>query len=366
MKRHIFFPLHLLLLTCLCTGVYSQQNKTLLQNCSTKPSLSVKKYSQDQLSDAQRTIDYLYVLRVYVHILRDDNGSNAATTEAQMYIDLQTMSNFFKPHNICFMFIGFDYINNTFLNNTMNPASGTDEAALLANNKHNDAIDIYVHRGLGDGSGGNSYSIPSDHFSVVQSFNFNFYHEMGHCLGLLHTFETVSGIECPDGSNCNSSGDLICDTQADFSGSQNMITPPNSCVYTGTQQIVCNNGTRVYSPPINNIMSYWAACYSLFTLQQAIRMRATIANETIVNKCLVPVNFDLYAILANITIFNEWYVAAKNEINIGALTPANTVFIGGGSGKKYINAGTKITLKPGTIVRPTVDSIKFFINTLCN
>ena len=365
-RPQIFFLLLVLIFTCLYAGVYGQQNKKPVQNCSTKTPLSITMYTKEQLNNAARTIDYLYVIRVYVHILRNNDGTNAATTETQMYVDLQTMANFFKPHNICFMFVGFDYINNTFLNNSMTPGLAADEAALIANNKHNDAIDIYVHTSLGDGSGGNSYNIPSDHLSVVQSANFNFYHEMGHCLGLLHTFETVNGTECPDGSNCNSSGDLICDTQADFAGSQNMVTPPNNCAFTGNQTIFCNGGTRAYNPPINNIMSYWAACYSQFTAQQATRMRATILNATIVNKCLVPANADLYAASSNITIMDEWYLAAKNEINIGTLTSGNTVLIGGGNGKKYINAGTKITLKDGTVVLPAVGATKFFINPLCN
>ena len=241
----------------------------------------MKQYSPEQIAMADFTINYLYVIRVYVHILRNSNGTNAATTQAQMNTDLQTMANFFKPHNICFMFIGFDYVNNTYLNNNMNPALPADVASLSSYNKHTDAIDIYVHSGFGITStgGGNSYNIPSDFFSVVQSTNFNFYHEMGHCLGLFHTFETAMGVECPDGSNCATSGDLICDTQADFAGSQNSVIPPNRCTYTGNTTIVCNNLVRSYTPPVNNIMSYWAACYSQFTAQQAIRMRTTIANE---------------------------------------------------------------------------------------
>ncbi|WP_462252129.1 M43 family zinc metalloprotease [Ferruginibacter sp.] len=366
LQPHIFLLIHILIATCLYTEVYAQQNTKPKQNCSTKTPLVITKYTQEQLNGIERTIDYLYVIRVYVHILRDNDGTNAATTEAQMHIDLQTMTNFFKPHNICFMFVGFEYVNNTFLNNSMNPGLAADEASLLANNKHNDAIDIYVHRSLGDGSGGNSYNIPSDHFSVVQANNFNFYHEMGHCLGLLHTFETSGGTECPDGSNCNNSGDLVCDTQADFGGSENMVTPPNSCIYTGNQTIVCNGSTRSYAPPINNIMSYWAACYTQFTVQQATRMRATIANQNVVNKCLVTLDATLYANSINITILNEFYMAAKSDIRIGAVTPGNTVFIGSGNGKKYINAGNKITIMAGTVIRPASSPTKFFINKLCD
>ena len=116
-------------------------------------------------------------------------------------------------------------------------------------------------------------------------------------------------------------------------------------------------------------MSYWAACYSQFTAQQAIRMRTTIANENIVNKCLVPLNADLYSTNTIILVYHEWYLAAKNEINIGSLNAATFVVIGGGNGgnaNKVINAGTKITLKPGTKVFPDAGQTRFFINPLCD
>lgn len=41
-------------------------------------------------------------------------------------------------------------------------------------------------------------------------------HEMGHYIGLVHTFETAYGIEFVNGTNCSTHGDLFCDTPADF------------------------------------------------------------------------------------------------------------------------------------------------------
>ena len=40
-------------------------------------------------------------------------------------------------------------------------------------------------------------------------------HELGHYFDLYHTHETSFGTECPSGSNCQSAGDMVCDTPAD-------------------------------------------------------------------------------------------------------------------------------------------------------
>jgi hypothetical protein len=40
-------------------------------------------------------------------------------------------------------------------------------------------------------------------------------HEMGHFLGLMHTHEDSFGKEHVDGTNCSTTGDLLCDTKAD-------------------------------------------------------------------------------------------------------------------------------------------------------
>lgn len=84
-------------------------------------------------------------------------------------------------------------------------------------------------------------------------------HEVGHYLGLLHTFEQV-GINC---GNTYDSGDLIVDTPAEQ-------FPHFSCVQT----ITC------LSPdPIHNYMSYTPdICWEEFTQEQANRMRCTLLN----------------------------------------------------------------------------------------
>ena len=95
-------------------------------------------------------------------------------------------------------------------------------------------------------------------------------HEMGHFFGLYHTFETDNGVELVDGSNCETSGDLVCDTEADPNEDADNEDYPD-CNYNGSP-VLDSNGD-FYVPPTNNYMSsYSEDCTCRFTPQQYNRM----------------------------------------------------------------------------------------------
>lgn len=92
-------------------------------------------------------------------------------------------------------------------------------------------------------------------------------HEIGHFFGLLHTHETALGQELVDGSNCESAGDLICDTPADPNLA---FTGLNGCSY---QAPYTDRNGDLYQPDPANIMSYApATCRRRFTVDQAMMM----------------------------------------------------------------------------------------------
>lgn len=322
--------------------------------CSTPPpskALVFDDYTIDRGQSANP-----FVVQIFVHILRNDDGSNAAMSDNDLKTNLDRMAAFFRPHNICFTFVGRDFIDNTTWNTNF---TGGLIGALHAVNPHTDAIDIYVHKNGFDNSGGNAYNIPSDKCSVAASASFNFEHEMGHCLGLLHTFETANGTECPDASNCGSAGDLVCDTPADFAGSENSSM---GCTYTGNTTINCNGNSFGYNPPTTNIMSYWASCYSNFSLDQASRMRNTINSTAFLQDRLTPVD----VIISGVTITDEIAVGAQNSIQIGNISSSGDVAINGAA-QGIFNAGSFIQVVPGTEIVPTgVNSVLLMINTLCD
>lgn len=100
-------------------------------------------------------------------------------------------------------------------------------------------------------------------------------HEIGHFYGLFHTHETAFGQEYVDGSNCDTAGDLLCDTAAD----PNLSRPGllNNCTYVG--QIRDSQGAP-YAPPVANFMSYAPPfCQREFSLEQRAIMRAVHENE---------------------------------------------------------------------------------------
>lgn len=102
-------------------------------------------------------------------------------------------------------------------------------------------------------------------------------HEMGHFFGLYNTFETRFGDELVDGSNCETTGDLICDTPADpymiNTPPENYVDEEQGCRFIDGSSD--GNGAP-YIPHVANIMSnYQDSCRCGFTHGQLSRMAAT-------------------------------------------------------------------------------------------
>ncbi|MFT6831201.1 MAG: hypothetical protein ACJAZN_001359 [Planctomycetota bacterium] len=86
-------------------------------------------------------------------------------------------------------------------------------------------------------------------------------HEVGHYLGLFHTFDGGCGT-----SNCNASGDFCCDTNPESSPSYTACSP--------SERSTCGS-----QDPVRNYMDYSEdACMDEFTMEQAFRMRCTLEN----------------------------------------------------------------------------------------
>ena len=201
-----------------------------------------------------------FCIDIFFHIVRNSNGTNAFTLPDTDAITRE-LNEVFSPHHIVINNAGTSFINNSSFVNIDN--SG-EAASLGQTNNQSDAINYYIVETLWNvGNGfitGTANSIPSNNL-VIRSdrvLTSTSSHELGHCLNLLHTFETAYGAEAINGSNCATAGDLVCDTPAD----QNMGTA---------------NG---YNPDLTNIMSYYSF-RNHFTDGQAFRMRYAISTESI-------------------------------------------------------------------------------------
>ncbi len=109
-----------------------------------------------------------------------------------------------------------------------------------------------------------------------------FTHEMGHYFGLKHTFEpgdSPTGMteELVNGDNCETTGDMICDTPADpyveLDTTTMWVDVEMGCRFVATMQDA--NG-EYYKPDVGNFMSYYdPSCSCGFTHGQYMRMVET-------------------------------------------------------------------------------------------
>jgi gliding motility-associated-like protein len=151
-------------------------------------------------------------------------------------------------------------------------------------------------------------ALPATDGIVVSSFGSLLAHEMGHYLGLYHTFE---GLNCKN-DDCTVDGDKVCDTPPDASlgNSFSCNQPDNSC-YTDT----LSGFTKDMPDQITNFMDYGnESCHNEFTPGQAQRMIAVIHTQRaglLQDECSAPC-------IANITARfsrNNLYPLPGNIIN---------------------------------------------------
>jgi hypothetical protein len=233
-----------------------------------------------------------HIVRLFVRIAANNDGSDPVSTEDDVIRTIQFTKSFFEPHGICLQLVGIDFINNANLRNLHS------SSAPLKPYLKNDCLTMFVVESIyydGDSISGIAYDIPNTFFSVKALSKgrpgFTTAHEIGHCLGLLHTFETAKGAEnvtrnknnsCFD---CEDDGDYLCDTPADphqrtANGKEININEhiDDNCNYLGVFYDNCNEGFRV---DVTNIMSYaLASCKNKFTIGQGARMRYHLNNDS--------------------------------------------------------------------------------------
>ena len=106
-------------------------------------------------------------------------------------------------------------------------------------------------------------------------------HEMGHYFGLFHTYETAFGEELAGNMpvlDCEVTGDLICDTEADPYDPINLL-PFDSMGCNLATSLMDANG-EWYVPPTNNLMNdYPETCRCIFTTEQFNWMASVYLEE---------------------------------------------------------------------------------------
>jgi hypothetical protein len=233
---------------------------------------------------------------IQVHIVQD-GGSGGPSLE-DLAKALSNLNLFYASAGIEFFYKDFpSYVNDTDLynfNGEDDDIGGNDtEADLVALfTTAIDAVNVYFVNSLRISGGFDAcgyayfpwnaaYSNRSvmDTDCLLNGANGTFVHEFGHYFNLYHTHQdTEYGPGDPDAenvprtgpnANCDTNGDLLCDTDADpryDSGNFNF----GSCSVPTDE--MDENGD-VYTPPIDNVMSYYPdACGGIFTPDQYTRI----------------------------------------------------------------------------------------------
>ncbi|MDE0470548.1 MAG: M43 family zinc metalloprotease, partial [Ekhidna sp.] len=229
-----------------------------------------------------------YCIDVFFHIVRNTSGTNAFTPPNTDAI-VKELNKFYSSHNIVINNAGSGFVNDDELVNINFSEHNREIENRNSNqtftNKYgkDNVINYFIVKSIGGilyagfavHIPSNSLFIRSDRVLTPISA-----HELGHCLDLYHTFRGTAAntdgcAEAINGSNCNTCGDLVCDTPADRN-QQNPDQTPDL--------------TQGFNPDPTNIMSYYRP-RDHFTKGQGKRMRMALDNAPVLsditsNRCV--------------------------------------------------------------------------------
>lgn len=249
-------------------------------------SLSLYSALSGQTTDRLPCVDKKF--SVVAHIFLDSLGA-PGVSEAQILAIYDNVNADFAPICVSFEVCEFIYHPN-FEYDKHRRDTEWDELQVLYH--RDNRINVYYVNTIEDPSGACGYaglgqiSGLSDGGIVIQKTGScctagskTHSHEFGHYFSLVHTFDTGSGNELADGSNCATAGDGICDTPADpfVEGDPVGNYVDGSCHFISMLQDA--NGDY-YDALTGNIMSYYpSTCACSFTHDQLKKMALHYLNN---------------------------------------------------------------------------------------
>lgn len=316
-----------------------------------------------------------YLVRVWFHVFSNNDGSNTAISSAQITSEFQSLLASYAADNICFLFCGIDYTNSTALNTLFN-ADNDPNGIALAPFQVPGCINVFYMRKINGnnnacnppcGYGGIALGGIPGTFFLVATGNIGpgntIGHEMGHCLGLLHTFETAYGYENINGSNGSTAADKVADTKADpfaYNGQNCFNTNASGCTYNGNCQDP--NGATNFTPPYTNLMSYWWAgnsgvCQANPTASsgQFTRVEAFLIVTPALQNCSSPSNVTQTAT----TVSSGYFM--KSAINTFSTSGAVVLQ----SSTRATIGGNVVLLNPGFVADPNSSGLTMIIPKPC-
>jgi hypothetical protein len=311
-----------------------------------------------------------YVIRVFFNVFTYNDGTNPGATPAQIESEFLSLKASYVANNVCFVNMGVRYINNSSLDSNFN-ADTDPTGSALSTYQVAGCINIFYMRKIKGtntacnppcGYGGIALGGIPGTFFLVATGNIGasntIGHEMGHSLGLLHTFEPYYGYEKINGANSATAADQITDTNADpYAYSANSCYSATACNYTGS----CTdpNGASNFSPPYTNLMSYWGSgCGNpVASNGQFTRVNSFLGSTAALIACSSPSSITLSNI--NISI-NDYYL--KSATNL--VQTNNSVIVQGST--KAVLAGGIVIVNSGFQALPNSIGYTILTSTICD
>lgn len=380
MIRLIFSALFLGILSI--THIYGQDP------CGTTPTTKehqqyIKDVEQLKKIHSESRIYEDNTIRVVMYRIRKSDGSDART-DTEFAEEINKMNVMYDPFDICFSLMRIINIDD---DNFALGDWGNNHETLRDSLKDeypfiNEAVTIYVlPMSLDPTIKGRAFGIPSEGFIMIS--NDDWWgtslapHEMGHCLGLVHTQETFEnssielvtrtwGAACINGmgawQDCNVGGDKFCDTEATFNLNFDLaFVDTATCTYIFDPLMVDCQG-NAYTPQVDNLMSYaYQTCPNTFTGQQEGKMHLTLDANLIFSNRQAHENY---------SFFNETHTSGrKHYLAKNSITLADGGnFIANGWSQTVHEAQGFIDFKPGFQASPA-SNLGFYVakaKDLCN
>ena len=289
-----------------------------------------------------RNVAIAQKIPIKAHIVRMDDMTGGLTFE-QLALGINFLNVMYQDANIEFFVCEMEEVANSdyFTFDQTEPDNDTeDELASLTTESIN-AVNVYFVDAITTGSGSSACGYARFPFDDSVSNRIvmrnsctdgspqgTFSHEFGHYFALAHTHSGTENGPDDDNAenvarvganaNCDTNGDLLCDTQADPSSYSDGIDF-GTCMYIDDSTDI--NG-EVYDPPINNIMSYWPDfCGGIFTPDQYNQIATGLADRL----THTEYSFDCTAEIVNLptdlsatdkcgTVILNWTDEADNEL----------------------------------------------------
>lgn len=274
--------------------------KSFSQECNVSTENQKSWISRYETNIAQRQIKHrstLIQLPLVFHIVNRSNGSGGVTADKCLNA-VCDLNELYTHAAIQFYFpdAGIRFINDDGIFNT--PYQEVNK--LKMRSLQEEAINVFIVNKVSDNNALGVYDSKDDWIllqkGAIATGDKTLAHEIGHFFSLLHThfgwegrpwiqsydgsiatslsFDGSTATELVNRTNCSSSGDMLCDTPADYNFGLNY---QKSCNFSGNA--LDPTGTKV-APDESLIMSYFHdSCRTSFSEEQVLIMRADVENE---------------------------------------------------------------------------------------